>query len=169
MTKEWFVLRSKPHKEQALYQQVLRRDAECYYPRIKVNPVNPRSRKIRPYFPGYLFVNLDLEKVSISDFQWLPFSHGLLSFDDKPATVPDNLIQAIKKRIGDINNQGGERFAGLETGDQITVVDGPFQGYDGIFDLRLEGSERVRIFLNMINKAQLPIQMNVGNIRRKKE
>lgn len=56
MTLQWFVLRSKPNKEDFFYDQLLAHRLEVFYPCIRVQVVNPRTRKIKPYFPGYLFI-----------------------------------------------------------------------------------------------------------------
>ena len=55
MTAQWYALQSKPMKESLLYEQLKLRAIECYYPFIRVQPVNPRARKVRAYFPGYVF------------------------------------------------------------------------------------------------------------------
>ena len=57
----WYVMQSKPNKEELLYEQLRTRDIDAYYPCIKVQPVNPRARKLKPYFPGYLFIKVDPE------------------------------------------------------------------------------------------------------------
>ena len=72
----WYAINSHPHKEDALYRQVQSQGIEAFYPCVRVNPVNPRSKKIRPYFPGYLFVHVDLEATGDSLFQWLPHARG---------------------------------------------------------------------------------------------
>ena len=59
----WYVIHSKPRKENQVYSQLQARAIETFYPTIRVKPVNPRSAKIRPYFPGYLFVRVDLDAV----------------------------------------------------------------------------------------------------------
>ena len=53
MNAAWYALRSKPHKEHALYRQASLGKYDVYYPRLQVTPVNPRSRHIIPYFQGY--------------------------------------------------------------------------------------------------------------------
>jgi transcriptional antiterminator RfaH len=63
MAVEWFVLHSKPHKEELLAEQLELRRIETFYPRIRVQVVNPRARKVRPYFPGYVFMHVDLDKM----------------------------------------------------------------------------------------------------------
>ena len=61
MAFQWYALRTKPHKEQAVYRQLLADEVTAYFPCLQVKPKNPRASKIRAYFPGYMFVNLDLD------------------------------------------------------------------------------------------------------------
>lgn len=168
MAKHWYVIRSKPRKEDAVWRQVQNSGYETYFPRLRVNPVNPRARKLRPYFPGYLFVNADLEEVGLSVFQWMPHSMGLVAFGGEPAVVPPHLIDSIRSRVEEINAAGGEVFDGLKSGDKIRISEGPFKGYEAIFDSRLPGSERVRVLLELLgNQRQVPVELNASYIQRK--
>jgi transcriptional antiterminator RfaH len=169
MVASWYALQSKPNKEDALNEQLLNQGFEVFYPRIRVNPVNPRARKIKPYFPGYLFIRADLEAVGLSTFQWMPFSRGMVVFDQEPAAVPDPLINAIRHRVQQVNDSGGEVFNGLNTGDEVFIQEGPFAGYEAIFDVRLPGNERVRVLIKLLSQRQMPVEMHVGNIRQKKQ
>jgi transcriptional antiterminator RfaH len=167
MSNYWYALRSKPRKEDVVWRQVRMHDIEVYYPRLKVQPVNPRSRKVRPYFPGYMFVKVDIEELGLSTFKWMPHALGLVSFGDEPAVVPDNLIHEIQKRVDEIAAVGGELFDGLSQGDQVMISEGPFSGYEAIFDVRLPGSERVRVLLQLLNsKRQVPVELDSGQIER---
>lgn len=168
MADSWYALQSKANKEEALYEQLLNQGFEVFYPRIRVNPVNPRARKIRPYFPGYLFVRADLVAVGLSTFQWMPFSRGMVAFDQEPASVPDPLINAIKQRVEQVNSAGGEIFTEIDKGDEVYIQEGPFAGYEAIFDLHLPGSERVRVLIKLLSDRQVPVEMHVGQIRQKK-
>ncbi len=167
MTSHWYALRSKPNKEDALWREVCARGYEVFHPRIKVQPVNPRARQIKPYFPGYLFVRADMPQVSFSSFAWLPFARGLVSFGGEPPPIPDELIQAIRRRVDEINAAGGEQLEGLKRGDVVVVQDGPFAGYEAIFDTRLSGNERVRVLLTLLQKRQLALELPAGCIRQK--
>lgn len=166
MTAYWYALQSKPNKEDALYEQLQNQGIEVFYPRIRVNPVNPRAKKIKAYFPGYMFVLADLDRVGISTFQWMPFARGMVAFDHEPAPVPDPLINAIRRRVEEVNAAGGEVFSGLHKGDSVMIHDGPFAGYEAIFDLRLPGSERVRVLIKLLSERQVPVELNAGQIRR---
>lgn len=165
----WYALRSKARKEEVVWRQVRTAGFDVFYPRIKVQPVNPRARKLKAYFPGYMFVRVDIEQVGISAFQWMPHSMGLVCFGDEPAIVPDNLIHAISKRVEEISAAGGELFDGLNPGDTIVISDGPFAGYEAIFDARLPGSERVRVLLQLLNsQRQIPVELKAGQIKQKR-
>lgn len=169
MAYQWYALRSKPRKEEVVWRQIRTQGFETFYPRLRVNPVNPRSRKVRPYFPGYLFVFADLEEVGVSIFQWMPHAMGLVSFGGEPANVPENLIHALRKRVEEIAAAGGEVFDGLQPGDVVRISDGPFRGFEAIFDTRLPGSARVRVLLELLgSQRRVPVELSAGQIQRKK-
>jgi len=169
MGKLWYAVYSQPNKEDSLWRQLQRRSIEVFYPRIRVKPVNPRSRKIRPYFPRYLFVNVDLEEIGVSTLQYIPFAVGVVSFGGEPAIVPENLIQSIKQKVQEIDQAGGETFIDLKQGDQIVIENGPFMGYEAIFDLRLPDSDRVQVFLKMLSDRHLRVEMDANQIKKIKK
>jgi transcription antitermination factor NusG len=150
MTAYWYVLHSKPNNEELLWGQLSSRKVEAYYPRIRVQTVNPRARKVKPYFPGYVFIFTDLEQIAPSTLQWMPGARGFVSFDNQPSMVPEPLVDAVKKHVDAINTAGGELLKGLKHGDLVEIKSGPFSGYEAIFDVRLAGSERVRVLLKML-------------------
>lgn len=168
MSLKWYALRSKPRMEDMVWQQLVAKELETFYPRLRVHPVNPRSKKIKPYFPGYLFVKVDLEETGISFLKWMPHTLGLVSFGGEPAQVPDNLIFALKKRVQEINEAGGEVFDGLQSGDTVYIHSGPFKGYEAIFDSRVPGKERVRVLLQLLDqKRSIPAEIGASQIRKK--
>jgi transcriptional antiterminator RfaH len=98
----------------------------------------------------------------------MPFSQGLVSFGGEPAPVPDALISALKKRIQEIREKGVFHNNQFEPGTPLRVIDGPFQGYKAIFDTQLDGHERVRILLQMLNNRRVPVEMHAGQIAQTK-
>ncbi len=163
---QWYALRSKPNKEMTLWRELCARGVDCFYPRLSVRPANPRSRTSRPYFPGYMFVQTDIDQAGVSMFQWVPFSLGLISFGGSPACVPDNLIQAIRRRVDEINACGAERPARLEPGEAVIIRSGPFTGYEAIFDMRLSGNDRVRVLLKMMHARQVEMDLPAAWLER---
>ncbi len=166
MATEWYALRSKPQKELTLWRQLESRHIENYFPCVRVTPVNPRSKHIRPHFPGYMFVRADLEQDGLSKFNYMPHAIGLVSFGGVPANVPADFIVALKKRIAEIAEAGGELFYDMNRGDPVWITGGPFDGYRAIFDTRLSGEDRVRVLLEMLSDQLVPLEMNAALIEK---
>jgi transcriptional antiterminator RfaH len=170
MGSAWYVIQSKPHKENQLSSYLETQGFEVFYPTIEVKPVNPRASKIRPYFPRYMFVHTDLDEVGISALQWVPGAIGLVQFEGYATPVPDHVIIEIRRRIAGIQSAGGIQLDGLKPGDPVQITHGPLSGYEAIFDLRLSGAERVQVLLEMLGRL-VKVQVHAGAIekRRKKD
>lgn len=163
--KQWYIIHGKHRKEHFLCEQLKLREMEVYFPRVRVKPVNPRAQKEKPYFPGYLFVHIDLEYINLSELKWLPGSIGLVSFGGQPAFVQDDLIYAIRRQIESLTYEGYDSNDNLKPGDFINIVDGPFTGYKAIFDARLSGQERVRVLLKTLQDRQLAVELSQKQIK----
>ena len=168
MTAFWYAINSHPNKEDALWRHIQSLGFEVFYPRLKVTPVNPRAKKVRAYFPGYMFVRVDISQVGVSTFQWMPHAKGLVSFGSEPAVVPESLIHAIHQRVQEIAAAGGEILESLHEGDTVVIDSGPFAGYEAIFNERLPGNERVKVLLKMLSNQQIPLELSAGSIRKKR-
>jgi transcription antitermination factor NusG len=166
MSAHWYAFNSQPLKEDLLWQQLISRKIECFYPRIRVHVVNPRARKMRAYFPGYLFIHEDLQITGLSTFQYMPYGRGLVVFGGEPAEVPDALIHSIRQRVIEICADGSELIESYKTGDAVLIHEGVFAGYEAIFDARLTGTERVRVLLKMLNSRYMPVNLSARQIKK---
>jgi len=166
MTLDWYALHSKPRKEELLFGQLSLRNIEVFYPRIRVQVVNPRAAKVRAYFPGYVFIHVDLSDIGFSSLHWLPGATGLVSYGSEPVSVPEGLISAVRRKVDRINGLGGELYDGLKHGDTVEITSGPFAGYEAIFDDRLPGTERVRVLLKLLQTRQFPVELPAAQVQR---
>ena len=48
----------------------------------------------------------------------------------------------------------------------MRIVSGPLMDYEGLFDTRLSGSDRVRVLLSMLNDQAVRVELHAGQIRR---
>lgn len=160
----WCAIRSKPRKENLLFQQLQAHGIEVFFPRIKVKPINPRASKIQAYFPGYLFVHIDVSSVGFTLLNWMPYSLGLVSFGGDVSRVPDELIHTIQKQVAKAEKEMPIPRA-LRTGDMVTIEHGPFAGYKAMFDTTLSGDERARVLLSLLQNRQLAVDLPVSYLR----
>jgi transcriptional antiterminator RfaH len=164
----WYVLRSKPNREEFLEGQLLSRNYEVFYPRLRVKPVNPRSRKQKPYFPGYLFLHTDLDSSSVSSLERIPGVTNLVSFGGEPSNVPDWVIHEIRMKVDELNAHSGDVKTKFPAGALVKIDHGPFAGYEGIVDERIPGRERVRILLKMLQDRNIPVDLPITDVSLKK-
>ena len=162
--KKWYVAHSKPRNEELLWRQFCLRKLESYYPCIKPPAVNSRARMAQPYFPGYLFVHVDLDQIGKSALEWIPGGAGLVSFGSEPAFVPDSMVDAIKQQVESLGMANEKKIIPLCKGDHVVIHEGAFTNYEGIFDAQISGSDRVRILLSLLDNRLLPVEMPAGYI-----
>jgi len=156
----WYVIYCKLRKERQVYAQLCAQSIEAFYPTIRVKPVNPRSSKIRPYFPRYLFVCANLEKIGIGALQWIPGVQRLVQFGGEPASVPDEVIEALKQRITELNKKG-YRLKTFQPGTPVQINSGALTGYRAIFDKHLSGDDRVLVLLDVLSR---PVNVEVNTL-----
>jgi transcriptional antiterminator RfaH len=157
---KWYVLQSKLNKEEFVLQQLNLRKITAYLPYIQAHPVNPRSRKIKPYFPGYLFININLDAVGLSSLQWIPGTIGLVSFGGEVASVSDDFLQPIRDHLAQFNSAGVRPQRKLVSGERVIIQSGAFAGYEAIFDSYLPGHERVRVLLQLLQDRQVKLDLS---------
>lgn len=161
---QWYAFQSKARKEQFLHEQLRIRKIDTFFPCIRVQPTNPRAQKTRPYFPGYIFGQVDLERIGRSLLDWVPGAIGIVNFGGEPAPVSEHLIGILKKHLETINTSESAGSWEFQPGDVIAIQRGPFAGYEAIFDSRLPGRDRVEVLLKILQGSQMRIQLPVEQI-----
>jgi transcriptional antiterminator RfaH len=82
---------------------------------------------VRPLFPGYMFVALQPKKGSWSKVNSTKGVSKLVSFGERPAPIPNGLVEKIKLRC----DERGQLMPPnqLKTGDNVTLISGPFANF----------------------------------------
>lgn len=162
--RQWYAFQSKTRKEQLLAEQLRIRQIDTFFPCINVRPVNPRSRKTKPYFPGYVFGRIDLEQDGRSTLDWIPGAVGIVNFGGEPAPVSDHLVDSLQRHLESINTSESELLESFQPGDVVAIHEGPFAGYEAIFDARLPGRDRVEVLLKILQDSQIRVELPVRQI-----
>jgi len=166
MSESWYALHVKPHKERSVHEYIESRQIDVFYPRIKVKPVNPRASHERPFFPGYMFVKIDLDEHGANALRWTEGTHGLVQFGGEPATVPENLLSELRQKLERIQSAGGIELEGLKKGDRVKIVGGTLDGYEAIFNIALPGRDRVQVLLAYLSEQPKRLQLEASQIRK---
>ena len=166
----WYVLYTKPHKETLVHRQLEDRELATFFPYMQYDRGYGRGVRLEPFFPHYLFVRVDLESQAASGLTWLVGVRHLVSFEGRPARVPDVAVDALQARLAPY---AAKVLAPAEAlfapGEAVRVVSGPLAGLEGVFQRGLSGSQRVQILLNLLgqwSRVYLDVHQLVPTTRR---
>jgi len=161
----WYVIRSKPHREWTAHNYLRQLGCQIYLPALPVDSNQPsRVPRTRVCFPGYLFVQTDLAVVGISRLRWIPATHGLLEFGGVPAIIPDDIMTQLRSRISALQTQATSTPVPFNHGDRVIITDGPFAGYEAIFDLSLRDNKRIKVLINFL-QHHVHLELNIDQLR----
>lgn len=158
---QWYLVRTKPGKERWVRDQLATRVAEVFLPMLKARV--PRwgrlSMSVMPLFPCYVFARLDLQ-ANYFEVKYLAGVNGLVSAGSDPIVVAEAIVNEIRARGVDDVVEIHE--APFDSGQPVRVVEGPFRGFEAIFDRYLSGAERVAILLSTIQNAGLRVVLSAS-------
>lgn len=145
----WYVAKSKPQKEAWLTASLNSLGVEVFFPRITTR--RQRNRTLEPLFPTYLFCRFDPTDGDWPSIRWAPGLNYFLGVDGQPTRVPDSLVEYIKDRVEQWNNNGHRDWR-LNPGDSVRIAQGSFAGLEGIFQQYLPSKQRCRILLQIVGR-----------------
>jgi transcription antitermination factor NusG len=156
--KAWFALHTKPSAEIRVARALMNRGFTVFLPLLP----GPANGPARPLFPAYLFMECDLSTVGVDQIQWIPGLRRILSFDGRPAVVPESAVALIRTELTRIEAAGGLPSHGFQPGDTVVIDSGPLAGLRGVFQGPVGPTERVHIllrFLGQINRTEVPVEV----------
>lgn len=103
-----------------------------------------------PVFPGYIFVNLDLERDRWHSVNGTLGVAYLVAFGDLPTAVPAGAVEALQRAF-DKSNEKQVSPSTFAVGDQVELTRGPFASMAGKL-LEINGSGRVRVLLELMGR-----------------
>ncbi len=163
---EWYAIQTKPYKELVAREALGSiEDVQVYLPLLRVKPVNPRARKVRPFFPGYLFACVDLVQVGLSAVRWVPGVVRVLGCGDQPVAIPESVIQEIRCRVEEAQQTNRIDAQSFQQGERVRITSGPLEGFEGMFDTRLAGQMRARILVEFVGRFT-PAEVDIGSLEK---
>lgn len=123
---------------------------------------NARGRIERrlPFFPGYMFVFLDLERERWRAINGTMGVRTILMQGEKPLPCPLGFVENLQA-CSDVNGILHPTFD-LKVGDTVRIVSGPFA--DAIGSLaHLDAPGRVRVLLRMM-RSEIPLTVEAAAV-----
>ena len=147
----WYLVHAQTGREPIAEINLRRQGYQAFLP--KSLRTTRHARKLRTmesaYFPGYLFVSLDL-----ATQDWSPINGTLgviriFAIDTRPTPVPAGVVERL---IAGTNSSGFlDLTPPLAPGDSVRLIAGPFAETLGTVQ-GLNSSNRVRVILSIMNQ-----------------
>lgn len=152
----WYVVQTQPQKERLANFHLENQDFRTFLP-LQSRPAgrSPRSRMaLRPFFPNYLFVSLDLKRQRWRSVNGTIGVTRLVCFGRDGTALPSALPEGFVEHLREASTPGGEiRFSEeFQTGDHVRIVGGPFNALCGVLEAA-KGAERAIILLDILSGA----------------
>jgi transcriptional antiterminator RfaH len=143
-TAGWYVVQTKPRKEQEVFSRLCARGLDGLFPTI----LDGRHFMVeKPLFPGYVFVKMILS-LSYYRIKWTKGVARIVGWGDTPAPIADEVVEIIRTRM---DEQGRVRVGSdLKLGEKVRIKSGPLKDFMGIFDGSASPRGRVRILLQLV-------------------
>lgn len=161
--RRWYVVRTQPQAERRARENLERQGYEAWLPLHRRRRRHARKVEVvlRPLFPRYLFVAVDLETTP-----WRPMlsTFGVASViqgPEGPVPVPDPVIEGLRARTDEAGVIEIEPTA-FRGGARVRITSGPFADLEGIFEARSD-AERVAILLSLMGRA-VRVMVSEGDI-----
>ncbi|MCF8354110.1 MAG: UpxY family transcription antiterminator [Melioribacteraceae bacterium] len=151
--KKWYALYTKPRHEFKAEAELLAENIETYLPVITtVKQWSDRKKKVtEPLFRGYIFIKA-LPKERFKAVIQKSVIRTIM-FDGAPAVIPDWQIESVKKML---SSKSEFSIADeLKVGTRVKVVNGPFDGIEGVIYFTPEKNRMLAISIEFINRSIL--------------
>ena len=157
----WFACSTRSRHERAVAVALERKGIDCYLPLLpRISRWSDRSKTIWwPAFPDYLFVRISAAQMT--SVRTTPGLRCIVSNGSQASVVRDVEIENVRRAISAIVRTGvtldesvlaGDDASNFSPGEPVRVVDGPFQGVEGLFRDR-RGSGRLLITVGPIGRT----------------
>lgn len=149
---QWYTLCTKPNAEYWVASLLQKRGVQTYLPEIE--SFKPHQRQVRkPFFPCYLFAKIGFEAMSLLQVQWTPGLRYLVTFDNQPVPLANEVIELIRHKLGKLKAATDLPVHHFQPGETVRITAGPFQDMLAIFEGPTTPSKRVQILLTILGHA----------------
>ena len=144
----WLVVRTKARQEQRAIRHLEEQDFETYCPEIpRYNGVKEVVGK-QMLFTGYCFVRFRSRPVSS-----IRSTPGILDVISLGVNGRLSLLgEAEVQDIRAVETFYNQKLSGLQSGDLVSLVKGPFKGLQGLYSKK--SKERVEVLLMLLGHQQ---------------
>ena len=154
--RRWRLVRTQTNREIFAAEQLQRQGFRVFLPKQMKTVRHARQLRVglAAYFPGYLFVQLDLASDRWRSVNGTLGVAHLVGQGEHPAAVPHGVVEALVEAADD---RGVLTGPPLKAGQTVRITAGAFADQLAVIE-RLDGAGRVRVLLQIVG-GQAPVSL----------
>lgn len=148
--------RIKSNKLEAMFGEILI-PAENVVELVK----GQKTTKSRKFFPGYIFVNMFLNDVTwhmVKNSSKVSGFVGSAGGKTRPPEVPENEVMRVTQQMAGVAEKPKTKI-NFSIGEQVTVVDGPFNNFNGTVEEINEEKAKVKVLVSIFGRPT-PVELD---------
>jgi transcriptional antiterminator RfaH len=148
----WYVVYCQTRQEVRADLNLRRQGFDSWLPRLRQTRRHARriDNVFVPLFPGYLFVNLDLDRQPWRSINGTFGVRRLLCENERPAPLAQGFIETLRETVDEAGLVAVPSDT-FKSGDNVRLIAGPFADMVGTL-ARLTDKDRVAVMLNVLGR-----------------
>ncbi len=176
MAKRWYSVSVLSNYEKKIAEQIKHDVAaahledeieEVLVPTEEVIEVR-RGKKVtaeRRFMPGYVLVRMEMSDKGYHLINSINRVTGFLGPQGKPMPMRDDEVNAILNRVEE-GQETPRTLIHFETGEKVSVSDGPFEGFDGMVEEVDEDNQRLKVTVSIFGRAT-PVELEFTQVAKR--
>ncbi len=160
-----------PEEERRLSQCLRELDAvekigEVLVPAEKVLEVVKGKQRTasRKFFPGYILVNMELNDTTWHIVKSTPKVTGFVGGATNPPPISPEEVVEITQQMAEGAIRARPKVV-FETGENVKVIDGPFQDFNGVVEEVRPDKGKLRVLISIFGRAT-PVELDVVQVEK---
>jgi transcription termination/antitermination protein NusG len=118
----------------------------------------------RKFFPGYMLVEMELCDETWHLVKSTPKITGFVGSATKPPSIPETEVRRLTRQIDEGTLKPKPRVQ-FEEGENVRVIDGPFQNFNGVVDAVNPDKGRVRVLVSIFGRST-PVELEFVQVEK---
>ena len=116
----------------------------------------------RKFFPGYVLAKMDLTDETYHLVKNVPKVSGFLGSGTKPVPISDAEADRVLQQVQEGTDRPKPSIT-FEIGEQVRVIDGPFNSFNGLVEDIDEERARLKVSVSIFGRAT-PVELEYAQV-----
>ena len=118
----------------------------------------------RKFYPGYILIQMVLNEETWHTVRNTAKVTGFVGGDSKPFPIPDEEADRIIRQIDEGISKPKPKYR-FEEGDEVRVIDGPFNNFQGSVEEVKPDKEKLRVLITIFGRAT-PVELEFSQVNK---